>query len=248
MFTATTLDKWVSWLNDLEEERLDSEDHPNPRSLKKWDDLAMWKEVMTTHLRKLRGSASLVPLDYFIQNEISPEAQALKMVAQYDSIDEDLVAKILLDGNKFTKDNKKVLKTLLIKAPFWAFVERFNTKQDGRAAWFAVIAQAEGQSGTNLQKSQAFAAISNARYTGKGCTMTFDNYVEKSLKSMLEMKHRSIRKAVGAEPHCVTKSQRSINNSRRLRLAWEEQVVVAVGPGNEIGEANLRPKRRKHSC
>jgi len=62
--------------------------------------------------------------------------------------------------------------------------------------------------------------------------------------------------AVGAEPHRATKSQRSINNScgssetvgDLVLLGRNESLPLPLGLGDEIGEANLRPKWRKYSC
>ena len=55
--------------------------------------------------------------------------------------------------------------------------------------------------------------------------------------------------AVGAEPHRMTKSQRSINNSccssetvgNLVLLGRNELLPLLLGRGDEIGEANLGP-------
>jgi hypothetical protein len=67
----------------------------------------------------------------------------------WDSVlDDDLVATSVLNGVAFAHDNKRVhdlLKPLVMERPGWPLVQPFNRKRDGRAAFKALKALAEGR-------------------------------------------------------------------------------------------------------
>ena len=138
MFTPKTLTDWISRLDDLDKEKAEGRDHPLPRSIQEMGAWTVWKETMLTHVGQVRGTALFTPLIYVIRKELTPDAQALAKIAEYNSINNDLVATVLLEGPRFKKDNKKLynlLKVLVIDGCVWPFIQPYNLKHDGRAAW-----------------------------------------------------------------------------------------------------------------
>jgi len=90
---------------------------------------------------QVRGTALFTPLTYVIRKELPPDAQALAKIAEYNNINNNLVATVLLEGPRYKKDNKKLynlLKTLLIEGSIWPFIQPYNAKTDGRAPWIAI--------------------------------------------------------------------------------------------------------------
>jgi hypothetical protein len=109
--------------------------------------------------------------------------------ATYDSLDDDLIATMRLQGAAYGIDNKQVFaifKPLLIDGPGWPFIQRFNRTQNGRAAFLALKTQAEGQSAVTTRKAKAYAAIATAVYTGKG-RYTIDQYTSHLTKAFNEL-------------------------------------------------------------
>ncbi|KAI2490034.1 hypothetical protein MHU86_24549 [Fragilaria crotonensis] len=58
----------------------------------------------------------------------------------------------------------------------WPFLQTFNKKRDGRAAFKALKSQAEGKSAIATRKAKAYNMLATATYTGKG-KFSFDQYV-----------------------------------------------------------------------
>jgi hypothetical protein len=75
---------------------------------------------------------------------------------------------------------------LVIDGCFWPFIQPYNLKPDGRAAWKAIMMQAEGVHGIITRKWQAYAMVSTARYTGKG-RMTYDQYADRHQRAHNEL-------------------------------------------------------------
>jgi hypothetical protein len=95
-----------------------------------------------------------------------------------------------LTGDDFRIDNRRVylvLKGLVIDGPGWAFIRKFNKDQDGRGAYFALKAQAEGQSAITTRLNKAYAMIQNASYNGRSKNFTFDKYIEIHQKAHNEL-------------------------------------------------------------
>jgi hypothetical protein len=60
------------------------------------------------------------------------------------------------------------------RGPGWAFIRKFNKDQDGHGAYYALKAQAEGQSAITTRLNKAYAMIQNASYNGCSKNFTFD--------------------------------------------------------------------------
>ena len=96
------------------------------------------------------------------KDEVSDEDKARN---DWDSVDDDLISTSILEGDAYSRDNKRVvdlLKPFVMEGPGWPFVQPFNKKRDGRAAFKALKAQAEGRSAIATRKAKAYAMIATA--------------------------------------------------------------------------------------
>ncbi len=78
----------------------------------------------------------------------------------------------MLEGDWFLLDNQRVydeFKALVLKGPGWGFIKTYNRCKDGRNAVLALCCP---------RKTSAYAAISNARYSGQKKTFPFARYVK----------------------------------------------------------------------
>jgi hypothetical protein len=88
----------------------------------------------------------------------------------WDSVDDDLVATSILEGETFSRNNKRVfdiLKQFVMEGPGWPFVQPFNGRRDGRFAFKALKSQAEGRSAIASREAKAYAMVTTALFTGK---------------------------------------------------------------------------------
>jgi hypothetical protein len=79
-------------------------------------------------------------LAYVIRDndEVAPDDLARN---DWDSVDDNLVATSILEGETFSRDSKRVfdiLKPFVMEGPGWPFVQPFNRRRDGRAAFTAL--------------------------------------------------------------------------------------------------------------
>jgi hypothetical protein len=98
---------------------------------------------------------------------------------KWDSVDDNLVATSILDGETFSHNNKRVfdiLKQFVMEGPGWPFVQPFNRRRNGRAAFKALKSQAVGRSAIATREAKAYAMVTTALLTGKG-KFSFDQYV-----------------------------------------------------------------------
>jgi hypothetical protein len=111
------------------------------------------------------------------------------LAADYASIDEDLVATMQLTGGDMQHDNHQLYDILLglfqdgAVAPF---MQPHNRTRNGRAAYRAVKAQAEGQAALMSCKAKAYVMIATARYTGKS-RYSLDSYIARHQKAHNEL-------------------------------------------------------------
>ena len=88
------------------------------------------------------------------KNEVTDKDRASE---DWNLVGDNLVATSVLCGVAFARDNKRaydLLKPLVMEGPGWPFLQPFNRKHDGHAAFKALKAQAEGRStvATRMQK------------------------------------------------------------------------------------------------
>lgn len=146
-----------------------------------WD-LAHWPkfwETLKTYLSQCRGAAH-IPLTYLIREH---DVVTLEMhdMGQYTSVDDYMVATMMLSGDHYKIDNARVyndLKPLIVDGAGWAFIKKFDRVKNGRGALLALKKQAEGNSAKRTRKATAYASLSNARYRGERRNFAFSNYVQ----------------------------------------------------------------------
>lgn len=137
---------------------------PKLKSFASWFD---FKELLSTALLKARNTAS-VPLAYLVRDhtDVTDEIRS----APYPSIDEELISTTVLTGSHFAVDNKRLwdgLKALCLGGSVYHFISKFDRKRDGRAAWLALVQQAEGEAAKEQRKNDAYTSIKTARFSGR---------------------------------------------------------------------------------
>jgi hypothetical protein len=192
-FTPAILEKYIRRLDERASFDLDKKPDDKPDGVvPEFKDMTKWptfeERLLTFFATEMRNKSTGAPLSYVVREskEVTPEARE----ATYESVDAQLVATLSLTGDDFCIDNRRVylvLKGLVIDGPGWAFIRKFNKDQDGRGAYFALKAQAEGQSAITTRLNKAYAMIQNASYNGRSKNFTFDKYIEIHQKAHNEL-------------------------------------------------------------
>jgi hypothetical protein len=180
-FVERIVARFLNRLTELEEiarAKKDGDEVKEPPKLASMGSWPTWLELFSTYLAQHRSVVAGTPLTYVIRDkdEVSDEDKARN---DWDSVDDDLISTSILEGDAYSRDNKRVfdlLKPFVMEGPGWPFVQPFNKKRDGRAAFKALKAQAEGRSAIATRKAKAYAMIATAIFTGKG-KYSFDQYV-----------------------------------------------------------------------
>jgi hypothetical protein len=175
-------------LEEIDRAKKDGDDTKDPPKLASMTAWPTWVELFTTYLAQHRSVVAGMPLAYVIRDndEVAPDDLARN---DWDSVDDDLVATSILEGDTFSRDNKRVfdiLKPFVMEGPGWPFVQPCNRKRDGRAAFKALKSQAEGRSAIATRKARAYAMVTTAVFTGKG-KFSFDQYVGKHQQAHNEL-------------------------------------------------------------
>jgi hypothetical protein len=192
-FTQATLEKYIRRLDERASFDLDKKPDDKPDGVvPEFKDMTKWptfeERLLTFFATEMRNKNTGAPLSYVVREnkDVTPEA----LEATYESVDAQLIATLSLTGDDFCIDNRRVylvLKGLVIDGPGWAFIRKFNKDQDGRGAYFALKAQAEGQSAITTRLNKAYAMIQNASYNGRSKNFTFDKYIEIHQKAHNEL-------------------------------------------------------------
>jgi hypothetical protein len=192
-FTQAMLEKYIRRLDERASFDLDKKPDDKPDGVvPEFKDMTKWptfeERLRTFFATEMRNKNTGAPLSYVVResNDVTPEA----LEATYESVDAQLIATFSLTGDDFHIDNRRVylvLKGLVIDGPGWAFIRKFNKDQDGRSAYFALKAQAEGQSAITTRLNKAYAMIQNATYNGRSKNFTFDKYIEIHQKAHNEL-------------------------------------------------------------
>ena len=149
-FDERATSRFLGRLTEIEEiarAKKDGDDIKEPPKLALMTAWPTWLELFTTYLSQHRSVVAGTPLTYIIRgnDEVAPDDLARD---DWDSVDDDLVATSVLEGDTFSRDNKRVfdiLKPFVMEGQGWPFVQAFNKKRDGRAAFKALKSQAEGK-------------------------------------------------------------------------------------------------------
>lgn len=149
-----------------------------PDLLKTLSGWTKFQEKLINYLEQIRGQAK-VPLTYLIRKhkEVTDEIRD----AEYENDEARRIATTVLEGQHYEHDNERLwreLKSLTVDGVGWTYLKRFNRKQDGRAAYFALKTQCEGQSAVLTRKNKAYNQIAKARYVGERQSFNFARYVE----------------------------------------------------------------------
>ncbi len=169
-------------------------------------------ELFTTFLVQHRSVVAGTPLSYVIRDkyEVVPDDLARN---DWDSVDDDLVAMSILEGETILPNDKRVfdiLKPFVMEGQGWPFVQAFNKKLDGRAVFTALKSQADGKSAIATRKAKAYTMLMvPALYTGKG-KFSFDQYFGR---------HQRAHNALFFRNHLL--------RPRRSRITWLVNVTLS---------------------
>jgi len=109
---------------------------------------------------------------YVVRAEVPP--------ATFVDTQEERMFQLALDGPGFDEDNRSVfrlLKTFLIGTAGWAWIEPFNTTENGRAAFHAWADHYNGQGELSKRTSLAKSRIEGLHYKNEQ-SMSFEKYTE----------------------------------------------------------------------
>ncbi len=82
-----------------------------------------------------------------------------------------------LDGVGYKDHNGKdfdLIKSWTLYGPAWTLIREWNSYQNGRGAWLALVAHFEGDAQFDRVKDHAYASISLAKYYGKRKCFSFE--------------------------------------------------------------------------
>ena len=141
---------FLNRLTELEEVALAKKDSNEKKDLPKLASMSgwlTWVELFHTFLAWHKSAIAGTPLSYIIhdKDEVTDEDRASE---DCNLVDEDLVDTSVLSGVACAH----VLKPLVMEGPGWPFVQPFNRKRDGCAAFKALKALAEGRSAVATRK------------------------------------------------------------------------------------------------
>jgi hypothetical protein len=94
----------------------------------------------------MRSARTGTPFLYLLRDH--QDATPEMLVTANDSIDDELVSTVILAGPSYEHNNQLLFNHLrgwLREGPAWSFMQLHARSMNGRAAFFAVKAQAEGQ-------------------------------------------------------------------------------------------------------
>lgn len=178
-FAGQVIEDTLARMKADSDHKLATEDS-DVRKPEKLTDLTKWTkfwELLTTYLGRVRGAA-LTPLSYLVREheEVTQEQRD----AEYQSMQERLIAITALNGTHFDLDNRTLydeFKPLVVDGPGWSFIKKYDRAKDGRSAVLALKAQAEGTSAKLTRKQAAYASIASSAYLGPRKGFTFASYV-----------------------------------------------------------------------
>ena len=136
----------------------------------KWKD---FREAFLTFMSHTKGQCDF-PLSYVLrEHEVLVDDDG-----EFDTQEALEEAMVPLLSSYYDEDNHAVfdsLKTRLLNCPAWTWVQDYDIKRDGRAAWKALQAHFEGTGGQIRMKTAAYASIKRAEYKGSK-NFDFDLY------------------------------------------------------------------------
>jgi hypothetical protein len=172
--------RWTARLTEIQnlESSAAAQSIPEPPKLASFTGWETWLELFTTYLSHVRSPTLKIPFTYLTRpahegwDDMTPaQRTAILDAAATESVDDDLIQTARHTGTNFTVDNRvlfDLLKTLTIEGTCWTFIERFNASRNGRSAFLILQKQAEGDWAVTSKRTDAYASITNAHFSGKG--------------------------------------------------------------------------------
>jgi hypothetical protein len=152
-------------------------------------DWRSFEELFRTYLLTRRSAFCGTPLAYIIRETAVPNDDMLGP-HDYGTIDDCLLATHSHGHSSYRVDNNTVFdlfKRLIYNSSFWQFAMAFDNARDGRGAFLAVKAQAEGQSAVITQRAAAYKMIKDAKFLSVNSRYTFDQYIADHQKGHNEL-------------------------------------------------------------
>ena len=154
-----------------------------PKELTSFTQWEVFNDALLTFLAQHCNPTTGVPLTYVLR-ETKPVGSEARNAA-YDTIDDDLIATTILQGDQYALDNQRVftlMKPFLVGGPGLTFIKPHQKKKDGREAYLALTRQATGTAAVTIRKKEAYAAIADAKFTVRG-RFSYQQYVHRHQKA-----------------------------------------------------------------
>ena len=135
-FSGETISVWLGRLQEISKvlKDKDADEAVKPAPLASFSGWEAFEEAFITYLSCFRSAGTQAPINYCIREESEAEVTAEIRDANYDSIDDDLIATIPFTGATYRRDNKRVydkLKPLVVNGPGWSFIQVMNRTKNG---------------------------------------------------------------------------------------------------------------------
>ena len=175
---AGVITKWTKRVTEMDTFAEREETAPKMPELKGWSQWETYEEAIMASLGYLRNPTTGVPLTYLLRehDEVTDEI----LDAAYTTIDDDLIATTLYEGDQYELDNQRLyglFEPSVRNGVGWNYAKQHQKARNGRLAWMAVKMQATGQAASQRRKDDAYAQIANAEFTGRG-RQTMRQYID----------------------------------------------------------------------
>lgn len=134
-----------------------------------------WKQKLITRSRRHRNYFG-TPLAYLLRDD--PSIHAAREVT-YSSLDDDLIATTKFSGPQFQMDNRALydaIEAATIGGPCYAYIMKYKTLANGRLAYMALKALAEGEGNFLARRNIQYQRMQGAKFDGTKTHGTFDAY------------------------------------------------------------------------
>jgi hypothetical protein len=131
------------------------------------DDWPVFCDAVYSLLGQLRSYQLFCPLSYLVRQRAKPTKADLAHT-DYATLDDELIATVCHDGKYFKHNNSylwSILEAKTRKGPAWSVISRYEHKNDGRKAFFALKRAAESvapASGTATSKRSWESKVTKA--------------------------------------------------------------------------------------
>ena len=179
-FTNEVKTQWLHRIDTVGEGKTDIPSVITVPKLTNLTNWTVWEQQFLTYLAQFRSSMCGTPLTYVVRDNAFPTHQAMQ--APVNDIDSCLVETLSHANPSYHNDSRKVfdlLKQLTLEGNVWTHIVNFDTAKDGRGAFHALKAQAEGPAALEQRKQLAYNTTGNLKFNGYSRRFTFDDYITK---------------------------------------------------------------------